>query len=158
MTKRNQIGSLTSLVELAFKNQIVNTGAFGISVDPNETTIDNELLSEFDLRYLNSRHTTFDNGIEATFCVIGDTGQALLKAAKGNEFTLTIFNLDPENEPLELEWIDTDYSWRQLQVSSEHFSTLNDSDFSQVEKIFDDYYQSQGIQHLHTLVHIKMQY
>ncbi len=145
------IPSFTELVQLGFKNQLLQTGPFSIGIAAEQTTINNELLAEVGLRYVSSHRNDFDNGIHSTISVIGNAGKCLLDAVGTNDFVITFYNPDCEGNPLDVVWIEDKRECESIYPDHRDLSKWNASKVADVEQILSDQLQSKEVQHINLL-------
>lgn len=147
---------LNELAQLGLQNQLVNSGAFHITPSSFTTEIDNELLKDVSLQFVSSSTSSFDGGIELVFSCIGELGMNLLSCINMNSFRFTIFNLNDEIECMEDYCISSQQTSESVYASTAFLTMLNQQQIDDATTLLDTHLNSQTIQHLSTLVNLKM--
>jgi len=150
------IQTLNELTQLGLQNQLVTSGAFHITPSTFSTEIDNELLKDLSLQFVSSSTSTFDGGIELVFSCIGELGMNLLSCANVNSFRFTIFNLNDEIEAMDDYCVFSKASSESAYANTAFLNTLNQQQIDDATTLLDSHLNSQPIQHLSTLVNLKI--
>lgn len=153
---KNIIDTLNELAQLGLKNQLVNSGAFHITPSSASTEIDNALLKDVSLQFVSSSISDFDGGIEIIFTCIGELGMNLLSCINMSNFRFTIHNLNDEIECMEDYCISSQQTCDFIHASTHFLNTLNQQQLNDASLLLDSHLNSQKIQHLSTMVNLKM--
>ena len=145
------------LIHDALKYQLALNGNFYIANNKDNTTIDNDTLSEFGIQYITSGRLDFDGGIEINFLMAGHIGEMMLKLFGSNSLIGKIFNLESTDGEYDLELFALTDSGDCERISIDfNLSDYSSDSLTTLIDLIDSHINSDSIGKLNTFSRLKL--